>query len=42
MNIDKARKMGYEPHMFSELEFYLVDAKTGEPVDQASYCSMPP
>lgn len=28
--------------MFSEVEFYIVDKKTGEPVDQASYCSMPP
>jgi glutamine synthetase len=34
--------MGFEPHMFSEIEFYIVDKKTGEPVDQASYCSLPP
>ena len=40
--VDRARKMGYEPYMFSEIEFYLVDASTGEPVDQAGYCSMPP
>jgi glutamine synthetase len=40
--IDKSVKMGYVPSMFSEIEFYIVDKKTGEPVDQASYCSMPP
>jgi glutamine synthetase len=39
--IDKARKMGFEPYMFSEIEFYIVD-KFGKPVDQAQYCSLPP
>ena len=34
--------MGFEPYMFSEVEFYIVDKKTGEPVDQASYCFLPP
>ena len=26
--IDKARSMGFEPYMFSEIEFYIVDEKT--------------
>jgi len=39
--IDKARKMGFEPYMFSEIEFYIVD-KDGKPADQATYCSLPP
>ena len=34
--------MGYEPSMLGELEFYIVDAKTGKPIDQAGYCSLPP
>ena len=40
--IDKCRKMGYEPSMFSEVEFYIVDKVTGKPVDDASYCFLPP
>lgn len=36
-----ARAMGFEPYMFSEIEFYLVDEQ-GNPVDKAGYCSMPP
>lgn len=39
--IDKARKMGFEPYMFSEIEFYIVD-KDGKPADNAEYCSLPP
>lgn len=39
--VDKARAMGYEPSMFSEIEFYIVD-KDGKPVDDAGYCSLPP
>ncbi|MCQ2817574.1 MAG: glutamine synthetase family protein [archaeon] len=39
--IDKARKMGFEPYMFSEIEFYIVD-ENGKPVDNAAYCSLPP
>jgi glutamine synthetase len=39
--IDKAHKMGYEPTMFSEVEFYIVD-KDGKQADTASYCSLPP
>jgi len=39
--VDKAVAMGYEPQMFSEVEFYIVD-KDGKPADQASYCSLPP
>ena len=38
---DKAQGMGFEPFMFSEVEFYIVD-KDGKPADQASYCSLPP
>lgn len=40
--IEKCRALGFEPSMFSEVEFYIVDKITGLPVDQASYCSMPP
>jgi len=40
--VDKARSLGYEPYMFSEIEFYLVDATTGKPIDDATYCSLPP
>jgi len=39
--VDKAHAMGYEPSMFSEVEFYIVD-KEGKPSDQAGYCSLPP
>ncbi len=39
--VDKAHAMGYEPYMFSEIEFYIVD-KDGKPADQAGYCSLPP
>jgi glutamine synthetase len=39
--IDKSRKMGFEPTMFSETEFYIVD-EHGVPVDEATYCSLPP
>lgn len=39
--VDKAHAMGFEPYMFSEIEFYIVD-KDGKPADTASYCSLPP
>lgn len=39
--IDKAHKMGFEPSMFSETEFYIID-ENGVPADTASYCSLPP
>ncbi len=39
--VDKAHSLGFEPYMFSEIEFYLVD-KEGKPVDSAGYCSLPP
>jgi glutamine synthetase len=40
--VDKAHSMGIEPYMFSEIEFFVVDKETGEPVDHAGYCSLPP
>lgn len=40
--VEKARSHGFEPYMFSEIEFYVVDASTGKPVDSAGYCSLPP
>jgi glutamine synthetase len=40
--VEKAHDMGYEPYMFSEIEFYIVDEASGQPIDQASYCSLPP
>jgi glutamine synthetase len=40
--IDKAATMGLECDMFSELEFYLLDEKTGEPIDHGKYLSLPP
>lgn len=39
--IEKSRSMGYEPYMFSEIEFHVVDEKTGA-LDRAGYCSLPP
>jgi glutamine synthetase len=39
--VDHAHAMGFEPEMFSEVEFYIVD-KDGKPADEASYCSLPP
>lgn len=39
--VSKANSMGFEPTMFSEVEFYIVD-KDGKPCDNASYCSLPP
>eukprot|EP00826_Nyctotherus_ovalis_P059415 TRINITY_DN825_c0_g1_i2.p1 TRINITY_DN825_c0_g1~~TRINITY_DN825_c0_g1_i2.p1 ORF type:complete len:423 (+),score=167.28 TRINITY_DN825_c0_g1_i2:119-1387(+) len=39
--IDKCRAMGFEPYMFSEIEFHIVDEKTGR-LDRAGYCSLPP
>ena len=39
--VDKAHNMGFEPYMFSEVEFYIVD-QDGTPVDAAGYCSLPP
>lgn len=39
--VDKAHDMGFEPYMFSEIEFYIVD-KDGKPADEAGYCSLPP
>ncbi len=39
--VDKAHAMGFEPYMFSEIEFYIVD-KEGKPADEAGYCSLPP
>ena len=40
--VEKANHMGFEPYMFSEIEFYIVDESTGKPVDSAGYCSLPP
>jgi glutamine synthetase len=40
-SVEKARKMGFEPTMFSEVEFYIIDAM-GNTADKASYCSLPP
>lgn len=40
--VDRAHKLGFEPYMFSEIEFYVVDKDSGLPVDQAGYCSLPP
>ena len=40
--VAKAHTMGFEPYMFSEIEFYIVDADNGKPVDSAGYCSLPP
>lgn len=34
--------MGFEPSMFSEVEFYIVDKETGQPADQGFYCCLPP
>ena len=39
--VDQAHDMGFEPYMFSEIEFYVVD-QDGNPVDDAGYCSLPP
>lgn len=39
--VQKANAMGFEPYMFSEVEFFIVDAD-GKPVDNAGYCSLPP
>jgi glutamine synthetase len=39
--VDKANRKGFEPYMFSEIEFYIVD-QDGTPVDDAGYCSLPP
>lgn len=40
--VNKAHKMGYEPYMFSEIEFYIVQEDGKTPVDNAGYCSLPP
>lgn len=40
--VDKAHTMGYEPYMFSEIEFFIVNASDGKPADNAGYCSLPP
>mmetsp|Transcript_28967 Transcript_28967/g.67760 ORF Transcript_28967/g.67760 Transcript_28967/m.67760 type:complete len:458 (+) Transcript_28967:331-1704(+) len=40
--VDKAHGMGFEPLMFSEIEFFVVDSDTGKPADTAGYCSLPP
>jgi len=40
--VEKAHTMGFEPYMFSEIEFYIVNADDGTPVDNAGYCSLPP
>lgn len=40
-NVEKARAMGFEPSMFSEIEFYII-GEDGKPADHASYCSLPP
>lgn len=40
--VDKTHSMGFEPYMFSEIEFYIVDEATQQPIDTASYCSLPP
>eukprot|EP00831_Metopus_contortus_P062293 TRINITY_DN5435_c0_g1_i4.p1 TRINITY_DN5435_c0_g1~~TRINITY_DN5435_c0_g1_i4.p1 ORF type:complete len:443 (-),score=97.90 TRINITY_DN5435_c0_g1_i4:45-1373(-) len=39
--VDKAHSMGFEPEMFSEVEFYIVD-ENGKPADAAGYCALPP
>lgn len=39
--VDKANGMGFEPYMFSEVEFYIVN-QDGTPADDAGYCSLPP
>ncbi|KAL0225091.1 hypothetical protein RCL1_003003 [Eukaryota sp. TZLM3-RCL] len=38
--VDKAKEIGYQCVMFSELEFYLL--KNGEPVDSGKYLDAPP
>lgn len=40
--VDKGLSMGYTVDMFSELEFYIRDLATGEPVDKGNYVSVPP
>jgi glutamine synthetase len=40
--VDKAHSMGFEPYMFSEVEFYIVNEQDGTPIDTAGYCSLPP
>ena len=40
--IEKLASMGYGSKMFAELEFYLVDEKTNQPIDHAAYMAMPP
>lgn len=40
--VHRAHTAGYEPYMFSEVEFYILDAATREPADHATYCSLPP
>lgn len=39
--IEKSRSMGFEPYMFSEIEFHLVNEKSGT-LDTAGYNSLPP
>ena len=39
--VEQAHAKGYEPYMFSEIEFYIVDLN-GKPIDSAGYCSLPP
>jgi len=39
--VDKANSMGFEPYMFSEVEFFIVN-QDGTPADNAGYCSLPP
>jgi glutamine synthetase len=39
--VDEANEMGFEPYMFSEVEFYIIN-QDGTPADDAGYCSLPP
>jgi len=39
--VQKAHDKGFEPFMFSEIEFYILKSD-GTPADTAGYCSLPP
>lgn len=39
--VDRAHDMGFEPFMFSEIEFFIIN-QDGTPADNAGYCSLPP
>jgi glutamine synthetase len=38
----QCREMGYEPHMFGELEWYFLNERDRSPHDRAGYCALPP